>query len=111
MTVDPEKLDRALDKGALRDLPPNIPPGFMGEIRPDMRKADDFRPGLSAGVIQEQTWETRWLTIGLLYLLVLTSPVAVWLLWRDPKRSTRTKVVATVAGAVIYVAVWYFTRP
>jgi hypothetical protein len=110
MTVDPEKLDRALDKGALRDLPPNIPPGFMGEIQPDMYKADDFKPGLNAGVIQEGTWETRWLTIGLLYLLVLTSPVAVWLLWRDPKRSRRTKTIATAVGVAGYVAVWALTR-
>jgi len=105
----PSRLDRELDRGERGELPPNIPPGFMGEIAPDMRKPDDFEPSLNAGVIQERTWETRWLTIVLLYLLVLTSPVAVWLLWRDPKRKLWAKVLATVIGIALYAAAWLFT--
>lgn len=107
--TDRSELDRQLDRGNMGELPPNIPPGFLGEIGPDFRKVDEFEPSLNAGVIQEQTWETRWLTIVLLYLLVVTSPVAVWLLWRDRKLGLRTKVVTTAIGVVIYAAVWVFT--
>lgn len=110
MTVDKEKLDEALSKGEMPELPPNIPPGFMGEIAPDLRKADDFKPSLNAGIIQEATWETQWLTIVLLYVLVITSPVALWVLWREPRRTLRSKVVATVIGVALYAAVWLFTK-
>jgi hypothetical protein len=98
-----EKLDEALDRGASTELPPNIPPGLLGEVGPDLRKVDEFEPTLNAGLIQEGTWETKWLLIGLLYLLLITAPVAAWLLWRDPRRKTRTKVIATVIGVAGYV--------
>lgn len=102
-----DELNRALDKGELSELPPNVTPGMLGEVAPDLRKVDDFRPSLSAGIIQESTTETRWLTIVLLYLLLITVPVAVWLLWRDPCRSTRVKVIATLVGIVGYVALYW----
>jgi hypothetical protein len=44
----------------------------------------------------------------LLYLLVFTAPVAAWMLWRDGTRPLWAKIVATVAGLAIYVAVWGF---
>jgi hypothetical protein len=109
MSVDQDELNRALDKGSHDQLPPNLPPGLLGEIGPDLRKVDEFEPSLNAGMIQESTWETRWLTIAILYLLVFTSPVAAWLLWRDPKRSTRTKVIATAVGIALYAALVFGT--
>lgn len=105
-----EELQRALDKGASTELPPNIPPGILGDIGGDVRKVDEFKPSLNAGVLQESTWETRWLTIGLLYLLVITSPIALWLLWREPKRTLAAKVIATVVGLAGYVALFLATR-
>jgi hypothetical protein len=105
-----EELRRALDKGASTELPPSIPPGILGDIGGDVRKTDDFKPTLNAGVLQESTWETRWLTIAILYLLVITSPVALWLLWREPKRTMWAKVVATLVGLAGYVALFVATR-
>lgn len=94
--VDQERLDVALDKGRMDELPPNIPPGWLGEVGPNLRKADDFAPTLNAGVIQESTWETRRLVVILLYLLVVTGPVALYLLWRDRHLATAYKAVLTV---------------
>jgi hypothetical protein len=101
---DRKELDAELDKGRLEELPPNIPPGFLGEVTPNLRKPDSFRPTLSAGIIQEATAETRWLTIAVLYVLVFTSPIAAWLLWRDRSRSLASKIFASVvmvAGLVV----------
>lgn len=109
--TDREELDHALDKGALRELPPNIPPGFLGEIAPDLRKQDDFRPSLNAGLIQENTWETRWLTIALMYVLIVTVPVAAWMLWREPRRSLTVKIVATLVGIAGYVGLYWLYSP
>jgi len=72
MTADKSALDQALDRGSHDELPPPIPPGFMGEKSPDMRREESFAPSLNAGLIQESTWETKWLTIGLLYALLIT---------------------------------------
>jgi hypothetical protein len=104
-----EELERALDKGASTQLPPSIPPGFLGEVSPDIRRVDEFEPSLNAGMLQESTWETRWLTIGILYLLVITSPIAAWMLWRDPKRTMRAKVIATLIGLAGYAAIIFST--
>lgn len=101
------ELDRALDRGRLEELPPNIPPGMLGEVAPDVRKIDDFHPSLSAGIIQESTTETRWLTIVLLYLLLITVPVAAWLVWRDPRRSLRVKIIATLVGVAGYALLFW----
>jgi hypothetical protein len=107
-----DEIDRALGQGALQELPPNIPPGFLGEVAPNMNKADDFHPSLNAGVIQESTWETNWLSIVLCYLLIVTSPAAVWMLWREPRRSLRVKVAATAIGVAGYVALyWAYSGP
>lgn len=92
---DRSELDRALDKGALQELPPSVPGGFLGEVAPDLRKVDEFEPSLNAGLLQESTYETRLLTIMLLYLLVVTSPVAIYLVWRDRRLKTAWKVAVT----------------
>lgn len=107
-SIDPE-LERALDEGGLSELPPNVPPGWLGEAGADFRKVDTFRPSLSAGIIQESTTETRWLTIALLYLLLITAPVAVWLVWRDPHRPLRVKVIASAIGVLGY-GLLYWSR-
>ena len=62
-------------------------------------------------MIQESTWETKWLTIGLLYVLLITAPVAAWLLWREPRRPLGTKVVATIGGVAGYVVLYLFYSP
>ena len=108
--VDKETLDRELSRGEMPVLPPNIPPGFMGEVSPNMARADEFKPTLSAGLIQESTWETRWLTIGVLWGLVFTSPIAFWLLWRDPKISRRAKIIGSVIMVAGLVAVFVVYR-
>jgi hypothetical protein len=43
----------------------------------------------------------------LLYLLVVTSPVAAWMLWRDPRRPLWVKMAATIVGVAVYGALWY----
>jgi len=108
--VDRSRLDEALDKGGRTELPPNIPPGFMGEAAPDMRKADEFRPSLNAGVIQEDTWETRVLTIALLYVLVITFPVALYLLWRRSAWPAWGKALWTGIMLAGYVAAAFYTH-
>ena len=108
--VDQRKLDEALDAGARDELPPNVPPGFLGEVAPDLRKVDDFRPSLNAGVIQEDTWETRVLTIAILYLLVITSPVALYLLWRARAWPPWGKVLWTALMLAGYVAAAFYAR-
>jgi len=104
--ADKTALEIALDRGSHDRLPPPIPPGFMGEKAPDMRREESFTPSLNAGLIQESTWETKWLTIALLYVLLVTGPVAAWLLWREPRRPLATKVIATVVGIAGYIALY-----
>lgn len=106
MAVDDKDLNEALDKGAMRELPPNVPPGFLGERGLNMSKTDDFKPTLSAGIVQEGSPATRQLIMLLLYLLVITSPVAAWMLWRDPRRPVWVKLAATVVGLLGYAALW-----
>lgn len=104
-----KELERALDRGERDKLPPNVPPGMLGEQGLDLRKADEFKPSLNAGITQESTPETRLLTIVLLYVLVFTSPVAAWMLWRSPTRPLWAKIIITIIGAAFYVLVWVYT--
>jgi hypothetical protein len=110
VVVNPDELSRELDRNELPELPPNIAPGWLGEVAPDLRKSDNFKPTLSAGILQEGTWETRWLSILLLYVLIITSPVALWLLWREPHRRTWSKALATLLGVAGYVALFLTAR-
>jgi hypothetical protein len=43
----------------------------------------------------------------LMYVMVFTSPVAAWMLWREPRRSTRAKVITTIVGILGYVALYF----
>lgn len=101
-----DDLDRELDKGSLAELPPPVPGGFLGETAPDMRKVEEFRASVGGGLIQESTPETRWMTVALLYLLIVTSPVAAWLVWRDRRRSLGVKLIVTVLGIAGYVGLY-----
>lgn len=76
------------------ELPPNVPPGFLGEHGVDLRKVDGDGPhGLNAGVIQEWTWETTIIVVGIAYFLFF--PAAYYVLWRSRKVPKRQKVVIT----------------
>jgi hypothetical protein len=98
-----DKLRRALDAGAMRELPPNHVPGWIGERGPDMRKADDFEtPTLNAGISQEVDGPVVFL--GMVVALVVFFPAAFLILWRSRAFSRRYKVVATVVMSVIVVA-------
>jgi hypothetical protein len=105
-----EELERALDKGASAFLPPNEPPGWLGEVAPDLRKVDEFEPTLNSGISQEDSQQQRWLLMLIMYVTVVASPIALWLLWRDPARSRRAKVVTTIVGIVCYVAAFIVYR-
>jgi hypothetical protein len=105
-----EELDAALAKGARPFLPDNETPGWLGERGADMRKVDDFKPSLNAGLLQEETPQTRWLFMLVLYLLVITFPAALWILWREPRRSKLSKIVTTVVGVLGYVALYFLFR-
>lgn len=83
MTVDPLELNQALDADERGEMPPNVPPGFLGEVNPDMRKVDADAHGDNAGLVQDGSYEVRLLWVMLCGLLVVTAPVALWLLWRD----------------------------
>lgn len=106
MTVDERELNAALDKGGMGELPPNVPPGFLGERGMNMSKVDEFEPSLSAGIVQEISAATRQLTMLLLYVLVITSPAAAWMLWRDRRRPLWVKAVTTVVGIAGYALLW-----
>jgi hypothetical protein len=98
-----EKLEDALNKGASTGLPPNKTMGWLGEVGPDLRKVDEFEPSLNAGLSQESSENLRWLLMLILYLTGLGSPVALWLVWKEPERSLRTKIITTLVGVVGYV--------
>lgn len=86
------------------ELPPNRPPGMLGEPGLNVMKTDSFEPdGLNAGLLQESTWETRWLTIVLAYLLFF--PVAFALVWLSKRIPRRAKIIATAAMLAGIVAV------
>ena len=91
------------------ELPPNRPPGILGEPGLNVMKVDTFEPdGLNAGLIQESTYETRWLWIILLYLLFF--PAAFVVLWTSKKISLRVKVLVTAVMLAGLAFVAYMIR-
>jgi hypothetical protein len=105
-----EELERALDRGAMRELPPNHVPGWIGERGPDMRKVDDFStPGLNAGISQEVDAPVVFLTVVI--ALVVFFPAAYVILWRSRAFSRRYKIVASVViSALVMVAAVMIAR-
>lgn len=86
------------------ELPPNVPPGFLGEHGIDLRKVDGDGPhGLNAGVIQEWTWETTMITVGITFFLFF--PAAYYVLWRSRQVPKRQKIVVTVLMTIGIVLV------
>ena len=101
------ELERALDEGSGAPMPDNVAPGILGERPVDIRKVDTFQYEQNAGLVQETTAMVSWLWIVLLYLLVITAPVALWLLWREPAWTTKRKAMATGLMAVGYaLLIW-----
>jgi hypothetical protein len=98
--------DRDPYADGLGELPPNIPPGFLGESGPDLRKVDGDGPhGLNAGIVQEWTWETTMLVVVLLYALAF--PLAFVVLWRSTRVPLEQKRLLTVLMVAGLLAVGY----
>lgn len=98
-----KRLDDAMRRGELPDLPPNAPKGILGERGFDIYKVDDFEPDLNAGISQENDLPVIWLAIVLAFLLFF--PVGFWLLWRTPLIGTRSKIIVSAVGALGVFAV------
>lgn len=111
MPVDPEELNRALDEGERPDMPDNVPPGWLGETPVDLRKVDPESHGDNAGLVQESGVEVRFLVIVLAALLVVTAPVALWLIWRERKWATWFRWAMT-AAVLVYLGLlgWAMLR-
>lgn len=90
----------------LDELPPNVPPGLLGErgFRLDVVDDDGGPRGLNAGVIQEWTAETTRLAVAV--SLPLFFPAAFFILWRSQQIGRREKIASSVAmaAALGYVA-------
>jgi hypothetical protein len=98
------ELKRALDRGEVEELPDNVAPGILGEGSIDLHKTDSYRYPDRSGLSLEETAPVRWMLIVILYLLVITGPVAVWLLWRDRAWKTWQKVLITALMLAGYAA-------
>ena len=98
------ELKRALDEGEVTALPDNVAPGILTEWPVDIRKTDSYEYTNNAGLSQEDTAPVRWLLVLILYLLVITGPVAIWLLWRVSAWSTWQKATITTLMLAGYAA-------
>jgi hypothetical protein len=98
------ELRRALDEGEVGHLSDNTAPGILGEGTIDIHKTDSYAYADRAGLSQEETAPVRWLIILILYLLVLTGPLAIWMLWRDGAWKTWQKAVITAFMLAGYAA-------
>jgi hypothetical protein len=91
--------DEGFEDGPV-ELPENVPPGFLGERAPDLRRIDTFEPSLNAGLIDESSNATRALWVVLALALIVTQPIAWWFIWRSKRLRTWVKVVVTLLGLV-----------
>ena len=98
------ELKEALDRGSGRELPPNRPPGLLGEPGLNLRKVDPTSHGLNAGLTQENDEQLTFLWIVLAYVVFF--PLAYVILWRSHKIERRLKVWITIAMTVGVVAVF-----
>lgn len=99
------KLDAALDKGSLPELPPNRPHGVLGHISPDMRKIEDFDMGSDTGVSQEIDMPVVILAIILSYVLFF--PIAFVIVWRTRRLNQRVRVILSAAMTAGIIVVGY----
>lgn len=100
-----QELDRALGEGSGTPMPDNVAPGILGERPVDFRKVDTYQYEGNAGVVQENSGAVRLMWVLILYMLVVTVPVALWLLWRDRQWATWKKAVLTALMALGYAYV------
>ena len=98
---DPDRrreLEEALDEGGLEELPPNVPPGILGERVGEMdlrTKVDTGGPyGTNAGLLDEWTVQTTLIVVALTYVFFF--PAAYVILWRSRKVKQRYKVELSV---------------
>ena len=99
-----KRLDAALDRGRIKELPPNQPKGILGEMGLNFYKVDEFEPDLNAGVSQEFDSGPRFLLVILAMLLV--PPVGYWMLWRERRYTIVVKLVWSAVMAIPVVFVW-----
>jgi len=104
-----DQLSRALDKGR-RELPPNQVKGLLGEPGLNVGKTDTFEPDLNSGISQEVDFPVIWLTIVLLLVSVILSPIGFVMLWRSKTITRRAKVLWTVIGAAWIVGILFYAR-
>jgi hypothetical protein len=105
--VSPE-LAAALDEGEIPELPPNVPPGLLGEAGPDLRKIDPDSHGLNAGLTQEMDGPVVLLAVVISYAIFF--PLAFWILWRTDTLPRRTKIMlSAVMGFGVVAAAVYLT--
>jgi hypothetical protein len=99
------ELERALDSG-ITELPENQPKGILGEKGADLRKVEDFTPDLNAGLSQENDMPVLWMGIMLAYLVFF--PAAYVIMWMSERIPFRTKVIASVVGAlgIVVLVAW-----
>ena len=102
------ELKAALDAGEMPELPPNVPPGLLGEAGPDLRKVDPDSHGLNAGLSQEMDGPVVLMAIVISYAVFF--PLAFYILWRTQTLPKRTKIMlSAVMGTGVVVATIYLT--
>ena len=101
----------ALDAGDIGQLPPNVPPGLLGEAGPDLRKVDPDSFGLNAGQTQEMDGPVILMLVVITYAIFF--PLSFYILWRTATLPLRTKImlsavmgVGVVAATVYLVFFW-----
>lgn len=109
VTPQPPERDPGYDD-ALGELPPNVPPGMLGERGMDLYKQDDDGPhGLNAGLLQETSIEVVALATILAYVLFF--PLAYVIVWRAKSLSLGRKwlITALMTAGVITVVTLFAT--
>lgn len=103
-SAEKSQLEEAL-RSPTAKLPENEPKGWLGEVNPDLLKADDFEPDLNAGLSQENDIRVTWLAIVLGFLIFFVPGMAI--LWLSKRIPIKTKVVTSIVATalVIWLAV------
>jgi hypothetical protein len=100
------ELAAALDDGEVPDLPPNVPPGLLGDQGLNLRKVDPDRHGLNSGLSQEMDGPVVLLLVVATYAIFF--PLAFYILWRTPTLPRHTKITLSAVMAVgVLLAAWY----
>lgn len=97
-----DELRDALNEGELRELPPNVPPGLLGEPNPDLRKVDADSHGLNAGLTQEMDGPVVLMLVIITYAVFF--PLSFYILWRTHTLPRRTKIALSAVMALGVIA-------